>query len=87
MCAAMASGEAAPTPLYALTASCSDEERARCAEAGMLDLITKPIKVDGLKALLRKHAHPPRGSSGSATAVSGAEQRGPHMRPGYELGI
>jgi CheY-like chemotaxis protein len=58
MCAAMASGEAAATPIYALTASCSDEERARCAEAGMSGLIPKPIKVELLKSLLRKHARP-----------------------------
>ena len=58
MCSAMASGEAAETPIYALTASCSDEERARCAEAGMADLIPKPIKLDVLKELLRKHGQP-----------------------------
>ena len=58
MCAAMASGEAAETPIYALTASCSDEERARCAEAGMAGLIPKPIKLDVLKELLRKHGQP-----------------------------
>jgi CheY-like chemotaxis protein len=65
----MARGEAPTTPLYALTASCSDEERARCSTAGMQDLIAKPIRIDGLKALLRKHAHPPR-------SLSGTEQRG-----------
>jgi two-component system capsular synthesis sensor histidine kinase RcsC len=76
----MAPGDAPTTPLYALTASCSDEERARCAEAGMVDLIAKPIRIDGLEALLRKHAHPPR-------TLSGSEPRGPFMRPGAELGI
>lgn len=60
MCAAMASGEAPATPLYALTASCSDEERARCAEAGMVGLIPKPIKLELLKQLLKKHAPPPQ---------------------------
>ena len=58
MCAAMASGEAAETPIYALTASCSDEERARCAEAGMAGLIPKPIKLELLRQLLRKHGQP-----------------------------
>ena len=76
----MTRGDAPTTPLYALTASCSDEERTRCAEAGMVGLIPKPIRIDGLKALLRKHAHPQRSPSGS-------EQRGPFMRPGAELGI
>ena len=42
----------------ALTASCSDEERARCLSAGMVELMPKPIKLDALKArqlLLRMH--------------------------------
>lgn len=73
MCAAIARGEAPPTPLYALTASCSDEERARCAEAGMVDLIPKPIKLEGLKTLLRKHA--------------AAEARGPGVHAAHELGL
>ena len=29
----------------ALTASCSDEERARCTQAGMAELLPKPITV------------------------------------------
>ena len=34
----------------ALTASCSEEERARCAEAGMADLMPKPIQLAKLQA-------------------------------------
>jgi CheY-like chemotaxis protein len=33
----------------ALTASCSDQERQRCAEAGMAGLHPKPIRLDTLK--------------------------------------
>ena len=58
MCAAMRAGQAPATPLYALTASCSEEERGRCTEAGMVDLIAKPIKLDSLRALLRRAAEP-----------------------------
>ena len=60
----MASGEAEATPIYALTASCSDEERARCAEAGMLGLIPKPLKIELLKQLLRKHTRPDEADNG-----------------------
>ena len=45
-----------PLPAQALTASCSAEERARCREAGMLDLIPKPIRIEMLKAVLRQYA-------------------------------
>jgi CheY-like chemotaxis protein len=36
--------------LQALTASCSEEERARCANAGMADLMPKPIQLAKLQA-------------------------------------
>ncbi len=36
--------------IQALTASCSDEERARCADAGMAEMMPKPIKLDTLQA-------------------------------------
>ena len=37
-------GDAAP-PIVALTASCSDEEKQRCNDAGVSGFLTKPIKV------------------------------------------
>jgi CheY-like chemotaxis protein len=39
----------------ALTASCSAEERTRCAEAGCVQLLPKPIRLDALCALLQRH--------------------------------
>jgi CheY-like chemotaxis protein len=39
-----------PRSTQALTASCSDEERARCAAAGMAELMPKPISVVKLQA-------------------------------------
>jgi CheY-like chemotaxis protein len=38
-----------PLP-QALTASCSDEERARCAAAGMVELVSKPINLVKVQA-------------------------------------
>jgi CheY-like chemotaxis protein len=35
--------------MQALTASCSEEERARCAQAGCVELLPKPIKLSSLE--------------------------------------
>jgi len=39
----------------ALTASCSVQERQRCAAAGMAELVPKPVKLDSLRSLLRRY--------------------------------
>ena len=54
---ARASGQR-PTPVVALTASCSAEEKQRCAEAGMVAHLSKPIKLEVLQALLHKYGDP-----------------------------
>jgi CheY-like chemotaxis protein len=41
-----------PLP-QALTASCSEEERSRCKDAGMVELMAKPIKLAMLQARRR----------------------------------
>jgi CheY-like chemotaxis protein len=40
----------------ALTASCSEEQKQRCAAAGMVAHLSKPVKLDTLQALLHKYA-------------------------------
>ncbi|HRK38343.1 MAG TPA: ATP-binding protein [Burkholderiaceae bacterium] len=40
------------TPVIALTANAFEDNRQRCAEAGMNDFLTKPIAVPALKAVL-----------------------------------
>ncbi|MHC8510005.1 MAG: hybrid sensor histidine kinase/response regulator [Rhodospirillales bacterium] len=50
-------GEAAP-PIIAITAHALDEERKRCADAGMVDYITKPIDPRALVSALNRHVGP-----------------------------
>jgi signal transduction histidine kinase/DNA-binding response OmpR family regulator len=46
-------GEKAP-PIIAVTAAASDDDRARCHEAGMDDYLTKPLQVAALAQALEK---------------------------------
>lgn len=43
------------TPIIALTAYASEEDRAKCMEAGMDDYIIKPIEISKLQQLLDKY--------------------------------
>ena len=49
------------TPIIALTAHASDEDRARCIEAGMDDHIAKPIDSDQIAAMLARWSARPGG--------------------------
>ena len=44
----------ARTPIIALTANASAEDRERCTQAGMDDYLTKPLRTDELQATLKK---------------------------------
>ncbi len=48
-------GEAAQTPIIALTAGVVKEEKERCLRAGVNDYLTKPISRDELKRVLSRY--------------------------------
>ncbi len=40
------------TPIFALTAAVTNDDRERCLEAGMSGVLSKPIRVDRLAEML-----------------------------------
>jgi two-component system, sensor histidine kinase len=43
------------TPIIAVTANCSDENRARCANCGMQDFLAKPVRTRDLVQAVEKY--------------------------------
>ncbi len=43
------------TPIIAMTANASEEDRKRCMEAGMDDFISKPISIDALQTVIGRN--------------------------------
>jgi signal transduction histidine kinase/DNA-binding response OmpR family regulator len=57
-----AHGSEAP-PIIALTASVLEEDRQRCRDAGMLEFLPKPLRIDELAAVLQLYALPVTGET------------------------
>jgi signal transduction histidine kinase/DNA-binding response OmpR family regulator len=65
-------GQAAP-PIIALTASVLEEDRQRCRDAGMVDFLAKPIRIDELSNILMRYAATTL-STTSASVISAGTQ-------------
>ncbi|HCH65892.1 MAG: hybrid sensor histidine kinase/response regulator [Deltaproteobacteria bacterium] len=51
-----------PVPVVGLTASATEHDRDACLEAGMEDVLCKPIMLEDLRALLQRFSQPTDGS-------------------------
>ena len=49
-------GDGRRTPVVAMTASVTAEERARCREVGMDDFVAKPVRLEALRAVVDRWA-------------------------------
>ncbi|HDR9091708.1 ATP-binding protein [Burkholderia vietnamiensis] len=48
--------QGAKVPVIAMTAHATDEDRRRCAQAGAVEVVLKPLSIDALDAVLTRHA-------------------------------
>lgn len=68
-------------PIVALTADDQTETRERCLAAGMQEVLTKPVSLVDLKALLVRHFGSAAGISAGVAAADGSVQARPLMDP------
>ncbi|KVA06389.1 ATP-binding protein [Burkholderia ubonensis] len=59
--------QGARVPVIAMTAHATDEDRRRCAQAGTVEVVLKPLSIETLDAALRRHAG--RGAVSSEPAL------------------
>jgi len=69
--------EAARAPIVALTAHALKEDRRHCVEAGMDDYLSKPPRMDRLKAMIEKWSGKESGAVGAVAEESSRADRVP----------
>ncbi|MEK2605585.1 ATP-binding protein [Burkholderia arboris] len=68
--------QGAKIPVIAMTAHATDEDRRRCVQVGVVEVVLKPLSIDGLDEVLRRHAgHGERSDNGRSDVVMTDEIR------------
>ncbi|HDR8967606.1 TPA: response regulator [Burkholderia vietnamiensis] len=66
--------QGAKVPVIAMTAHATDEDRRRCAQAGAVEVVLKPLSIDALDAVLTRHArHAAAARSSTADSTDSAD--------------
>ena len=73
------------TPVIAMTAQAMDGDRERCIEAGMDDFISKPMRFEELRSMLRTWVKLPSAAGSSAPLAVGSPALGNGGAPGAAL--
>ncbi|KWD51278.1 hybrid sensor histidine kinase/response regulator [Burkholderia ubonensis] len=72
--------QGAKVPVIAMTAHATEEDRRRCAQVGVAEVVLKPLSISALDAVLRRHTALDRadaGASGGADAGTGTASGAP----------
>jgi CheY-like chemotaxis protein len=67
-------GPAGHLPIVAVTANASLEDRAACLEAGMIDMLAKPVRLEQLQEALARHVWTLRGHGSGHVMAGGVMQ-------------
>ncbi|RQV01283.1 sensor histidine kinase [Burkholderia cenocepacia] len=69
--------QGAKVPVIAMTAHATDEDRRRCTEVGAVEVVLKPLSIDALEAVLRRHGM--RGNSVNTYSADSEVHQPPAM--------
>ncbi|OXI18980.1 hybrid sensor histidine kinase/response regulator [Burkholderia sp. AU15512] len=71
--------QGAKVPVIAMTAHATDEDRRRCAQVGVAEVVLKPLSIDVLDAVLLRHGHKHAARDSADSGSTGAPAR--HAAP------
>ncbi|MEF9502164.1 response regulator [Burkholderia sp. 1B3(2022)] len=67
--------QGATVPVIAMTAHATDEDRRRCVQVGAVEVVLKPLSIDALEAVLRRHGGVVRRRPALVRPISAVERR------------